>query len=213
MKRFFRIILALIAAGILALGVITIIYKHVASYSRTYAKPEEVPAAPPRVGIVLGALVRTGGVLSNTPHDRVLVGVEAYKAGLVTKLLMTGDRKGPDYDEPAAMKALAVSLGVPEADIFMDGMGKRTYDSCWRAKNVYQIDSAIIFTQDYHQPRAQYLCDNLGVESIGIDTKRRDYDREDYYWFREFFSRAAAWFEINFWPPALEKDEQQPINP
>lgn len=213
MKRFFRIILVLLLAGILTLGVITIIYKHVGSYSQTYSNPMDVPPAQPRVGIVLGALVRNGGVLSNTPHDRVLVSVEAYKAGLVTKLLMTGDRKGPDYDEPAAMKALAVNLGVPESDIYLDGMGKRTYDSCWRAKNVYQIDSAIIFTQDYHQPRAQYLCDNLGVESIGIDTKRRDYDREDYYWFREFFSRAAAWFEINFWPPTLEKDEPQPIKP
>ena len=212
MKRLLRIFLILLAIGGLALAALTIIYNHVGSYSHTYASAEQLPDGPPRVGIVFGALVRDGGVLSNTPHDRVLVSVEAYKAGRISKLLMSGDRKGPEYDEPAAMKALAVSLGVPENDIYVDGMGKRTYDSCWRAKNIYLIDRAILFTQDYHQPRAIYLCSNLGIDSTGVDTKRRDYDREDYYWFREFLSRTAAWIDINLGSPPPVTEQTQPIS-
>ena len=77
--------------------------------------------------------------------------------------------------------------------------GKRTLETCRRAKTVFNVEAAILVTQDYHQPRALYLCNVVGIDSIGIKANRRTYDGESYYQFREFFSTAAAWFEVNFW--------------
>jgi vancomycin permeability regulator SanA len=214
MKRIKRILLILLNLGLVALLAVCLVNLRVGSYStgKIFRSTGDI-AAENRIAIVFGARVWEGGVPSNTLHDRVLAAVESYQAGKVKKLLMSGDRSGPEYDEPAAMKQLAMDLGVPAENIVLDPKGFRTYDTCRRAKEIFKIDKAILFTQDYHQPRAQYLCDNLGIDSIGIDTKRRDYAGEKYYWFREFFSRAGAWFEMNFWSYAPEQDEQQPIQP
>jgi SanA protein len=124
---------------------------------------------------------------------------------------MSGDRQNDAYDEPAAMKRMAVELGVAESDIVLDNDGKRTYDTCYRAKEIFEVRRAILVTQDYHQPRALYLCNSLGVDSIGITANRRAYDREDYYQIREFFSVASAWLEINIRSPEVAKGEKQPI--
>lgn len=214
MKRARRILHILLNLGLAALLAISLINLRVGSYSTgKILRTADAVADEDRIAIVFGARVWEGGVPSNTLHDRVVTAVESYKAGKVKKFLMSGDRTGPEYDEPAAMKRLAMDLGVPEENIFLDPRGLRTYDTCLRAKEIFKIEKAVLFTQDCHQPRAQYLCDNLGIDSIGVDTKRRDYVGEWYYWFREFFSRAGAWFEINFWSYTLEKDEQQPIQP
>lgn len=214
MKRVRRILLILLNLGLAALLAISLVNLRVGSYSTGRIFPTAADIADEdRIVIVFGARVWDGGVPSNTLHDRVLTAVETYHTGKVKKFLMSGDRTGPEYDEPAAMKRLAMDLGVPEENIFLDPRGLRTYDTCRRAKEIFKIEKAVLFTQDYHQPRAQYLCDNLGIDSIGVDTKRRDYVGEWYYWFREFFSRAGAWFEINFWSYTLEQDEQQPIQP
>ena len=216
MKRLRRALLILLNLGLVALLAVCLVNLRVGSYStgKIFRAAEDITAdEPPRVAIVFGARVWEGGVPSNTLHDRVLTAVESYQAGKVKKLLMSGGRTSPEYDEPAAMKQLAIDLGIPAENIVLDPKGLRTYDTCRRAKEIFKIEKAVLFTQDYHQPRAQYLCDNLGIDSIGVDTKRRDYIAEWYSWFREFFSRAAAWFEINFWSYPLEQDEQQPIQP
>lgn len=214
MKRLRRILHILLNIALSAILAICLVNLRVGSYStgKIFRTADDI-AAEDRIAIVFGARVWEGGVPSNTLHDRVVTSVESYHTGKVKKLLMSGDRSGPNYDEPAAMKKLAMDLGVPEEDIFLDPRGLRTYDTCLRAKEIFKIDRAVLFTQDYHQPRALYLCNNLGIDSIGVDTKRRDYVSEWYYWLREFFSRAGAWFEINFWSYTLEKDEQQPIQP
>lgn len=214
MKRLRRILHILLNLGLVVLLAVCLVNLRVGSYStgKIFRSADDIPAED-RIAIVFGARVWEGGVPSNTLHDRVLTAVESYQAGKVKKLLMSGDRTGPEYDEPAAMKKLAMDLGVPEENIVLDPKGLRTYDTCRRAKEIFKIERAVLFTQDYHQPRAQYLCDNLGIDSIGVDTKRRDYVGENYFWYREFFARAGAWFEINFWSYPVEQDEQQPIQP
>lgn len=191
MKRLF-IILSIL--GVLALFAILVINLRVGSYStnRVYNSVESVPDAYP-VAIVLGARVGTDGVPSNTLYDRVLTGTELYKAGKTRKLLLSGGN-----DEPAVMKRLALDLGVPEIDLVIDGLGTRTYESCSRAKRVFEIEKAIVVTQDYHLSRSLYLCQSFGIDAIGVDAKRRDYDGEKFLWLREYFSRVLAWYDINF---------------
>jgi vancomycin permeability regulator SanA len=201
MKWFLRIILSLLAVGLIGFLSIAVINRYVYSQNSDKIKTSitEVPnEEPKRTAIVFGARVWDDGSPSNSLYDRVLTSVELYRSGRVQKLLMSGDKTGENYDEPAAMKKMAIELGIPESDIVLDNEGKRTFDTCYRAKEVFGVQKAVLVTQDYHLPRALYLCNSLGIDSIGITANRRKYDGENYYHFREFFSTASAWFEITF---------------
>lgn len=214
MKWIWRILLTLLATGLAVTAVIYFIDRHLISVTsgKLQTSMTEIPIEEPkRIAIVFGARVWDDGSPSNTLYDRVITGVELYRAGRVKKILMSGDKTGENYDEPAAMKRLALELSVPEGDIILDNDGKKTYDTCYRAKEIFDVQKAILVTQDYHQPRALYLCNNLGVDSIGITANRRAYVNEWYYHVREFFSRANAWLEINFLPPEQIKGEKAPI--
>jgi len=145
-----------------------------------------------RVGIVFGARVYPSGRLSGMLRDRVETGVALYQAGKVEKLLMTGDNSRADYNEPDAMKAHAVSLGVPAADIQVDYGGRRTYDSCYRARDIFQVSTAILVTQGFHLPRALYLCDQLGLPAVGVASDISRYD-----------PRSVAWSETREIPALL----------
>ena len=216
MKWFLRILLIFIAAGVIALTAIYLINKRIESQAAGKMQDSitEIPIeSPPRVAIVLGAKVWENGEPSNALYDRVVTAVELYRAGRVKKILMSGDNPTENYDEPAAMKATALKLGVPESDIVLDFAGRRTYDTCHRAKEIFEVRRAIVVTQEFHQPRAIYLCNNLGVDSIGITANRRKYEGERYWAFREFFSTASAWFEMNFLPFAPVGGQKELIAP
>lgn len=212
-KWFLRVILILIAAALVFLLAVYLINRRVESqtFGKIQTSITEIPIEnPPLVAVVLGAKVLENGELSNALYDRVVTAVELHRAKRVKKILMSGDRQNDDYDEPTKMKNAAMSLGVPENDIVLDYAGHRTYDTCFRAKAVFEVSRAIIVTQEFHQPRAIYLCENFGIESVGITANRRTYLDSDQWARREFFSIAGAWFEINFLPkPAAE--QKQPI--
>lgn len=212
MKKFLRILLYLTLLALTGLFSVYLINLRVASYSKDtiYRSAETVPNDN-RVAIVLGAKVWDGGVPSFVLEDRIITAVELYKAGKVKKILMSGDNPTKEYDEPTAMKNYAVKLGVPENDVVMDFAGRRTYDTCWRAKNIFGVDKAIMISQEFHLPRSIYLCQNLGVDAVGIAANRRPYDGENYWAFREFFGVASAWFETNFFPFEPIKGNKEPI--
>ena len=214
MKWFLRISLSLLAAALIGLLSIAVINRYV--HSQTVGKIQTsmtgIPFEEPKpVAIVFGTRVRNG-VPSDSLYDRVLTAVELYRAGRVKKLLMSGDRQNDNYDEPAAMTKLAVELGVDENDIVLDPDGKRTFDTCYRAKEIFEVRKAILVTQDYHQPRALYLCGSLGIDSTGLTANRRIYDAEGYFNNREFFAIASAWAEINIFPFDAPEGEKQPIS-
>lgn len=146
------------------------------------------------VAIVFGAgLTRSGGP-TTILKDRVETGVELYLTGKVKKLLMTGDNRFEDYNEPQAMKDYALELGVPEDDIVLDYAGRRTYDSCYRAKEIFLVKNAILVTQEFHISRALFLCDGLGLDAVGVVANNRVYtQRSINYWnVREFIARGVA---------------------
>lgn len=212
MKKFFKIILWLIVLASLGLFAVFIINVQVGSYSKNkiYKTIEEVPNDS-QIAIILGARVWNDGSLSHALLDRVETGVELYKAGKVKKLLMSGDNPTAEYDEPTAMKKHAMQQGIPESDIVLDFAGRRTYDTCYRAKEIFEVKKAILVSQEFHLPRSIYLCQNMQIESSGIIANRRQYLGEDYWAFREFFSVFSAWFEMNFIPFEPIKGEKEPI--
>ncbi len=195
-----RLFIILLILGLFTLVAIIAVNLQVGSYStnKIFNDIDSVPAED-RVAIVLGARVRNGEP-SDMLYDRVITSVELYKAGKAKKLLMSGGG-----DEPEVMKRLAVELGVPEADIVLDDRGLRTYDSCLRAKQDFGVTRSIIVTQDFHLARSIYLCQNLGIDAVGMNAKRRIYQAEGFGWNREYFANVAAWYDINF--AALPSDQ------
>ena len=138
--------------------------------------------AEERVAIVYGARVYPSGRLSAMLQDRVDTAIALYEAGNVQKLLFSGDNRTDQYNEPAAMMAYAIARGVPAEDIQPDYGGRRTYDTCYRAKHIFQLDAAVLVTQAFHLPRALFICDQLGMETTGVIADRRQYDPRSITW-------------------------------
>jgi SanA protein len=140
----------------------------------------DVPAA--RVAIVFGARVYSSGRLSAMLRDRMDTAIELYKNEKVQKLLVSGDNRFDNYNEPGSMMQYAIAQGVPAQDIQPDYGGRRTYDTCYRAAHVFQVESAVLVTQAFHLPRALLLCQALGVEAVGVGADRRTYDPRSIAW-------------------------------
>lgn len=146
--------------------------------------------------LVFGALVRADGTLSDMLSDRVITGVELYKKGLAKKIIMSGDSEHEDYDETGAMKRFAMELGVPEEDIICDRYGLSTYDSVWRAKNVYGMKTILLVTQEYHLYRALYICEKLSLSAKGVCADLNTYGGQLGRDIREIAARAKDFFFV-----------------
>jgi SanA protein len=171
--------------------------------------PADVPAR--RVAIVFGAGVWPNGRLSAVLEDRVLTAVDLYRTGKVRKLLMTGDNRFVDYNEPAHMRAYALALGVPEEDIVLDYAGRRTYDSCYRARHIFGVTDAILLTQAYHLDRALFTARRLGIDAVGVPADRQPYAFIRRYWWREILATAVAWWQVTVSHPLPVMGDQLPI--
>ncbi len=181
-----------------------------------YAAPRTftVEAAPPeRVAIVFGAGLRRDGTPTAVLRDRVETAVQLYMAGKVEKLLLSGDNRFVDYNEPEAMRQYALSLGVPDEAMVLDYAGRRTYDTCYRAKAIFGVERAILVTQNFHLPRALFTCNALGLEAIGVGANNIYYlKRSRLYWhIRELFATSGAFWDICVSRPLPVLGEPQPI--
>jgi SanA protein len=175
-----------------------------------------VPDAPAhRVAIVFGAGLWRNGNPTPVLIDRVTTAAHLYFAGKVEKLLFSGDNRFVDYNEPEAMRQLALSLGVPSDAIVRDYAGRRTYDTCYRAKAIFGVTDAILVTQTFHMPRALYLCNHLGVDSVGVPSDLRVYRKSSVlYWdLRELVATAAALWDVYIGHPIPVLGKQEPIFP
>lgn len=182
------------------------------AYSRIHSV-EDSPPAP--VAIVFGAGLRQDGSPAAVLKDRVESGVALYQAGKVKKLLMTGDNRFEDYNEPAAMTEYAISLGVPEEDIVADYAGRRTYDSCYRARHIFGVTEAILVTQKFHLPRAIYTCNILEIEATGVAADQRSYIQyaHNFWRLRELPATLVALWELWVIKPLPVLGNPEPIFP
>jgi SanA protein len=179
--------------------------------SRTYPV-ESVPAE--RVAIVFGAGLTRDGYPTPILRDRVETAVALYFKGKAEKLLMSGDNRFVNYDEPTAMKEYAMQLGVPQDAIVLDYAGRRTYDTCYRAKEIFGVKSAILVTQRFHLSRALFLCNALGLPATGVEADRRVYRRSSMlFWnLREQLATLGAVWDVLLRPrPVL--GNREPIFP
>ena len=176
-----------------------------------YTRLEEVPPRP--VAIVLGAGLRPDGSPTPILADRVTTAADLYHARVVQKLLCSGDNRFVDYNEPQSMLEHAVRLGVPEDAIVLDYAGRRTYDSCYRARAIFGVEQAVVVTHRFHAARAVYLCQALDVDAVVILADQRHYSSiQRVKWeTREYLALALAWWDVNVRHPVPVLGEPLPI--
>lgn len=179
-------------------------------YGRSIYTTSDAPTD--RVAIVFGAAVYGSGRLSPVLRDRMDTAVTLYHDGKVEKILVSGDNSTAEYDEPGAMMAYAIQQGVSPDDVQPDYAGRRTYDTCYRAREIFQLDSAILVTQEFHLPRALFTCQRLGIEAVGVMADLRPYRDARFYEVRETLATAVALWDTIRQLPSPVLGDPIPIN-
>jgi SanA protein len=161
-----------------------------------YEDTESIP--PAETVLILGSKVFSDGRLSHVLEDRVLTALELYEQGKVEKFLVSGDHGKKYYDEVNAVRKFLLSRGVKAGDIFLDHAGFDTYDSFYRARDIFKVNKMIVVTQEFHLPRALYIGKSLGLDVCGLKADKRVYRANAYNNLRELFSSSKAYLEVAF---------------
>jgi len=200
-KRLKKVILLLVILLILAGSTVLIVNQKVESVGSKYiVSASEVPNA--EAILILGAYVFPSGMVSTMLNDRLTAGYELYEQGKAPKLIVSGDHGRKDYDEVNSMKSFLKDKGVPNKDIFMDHAGFSTYESVYRARDIFKVQKVIIVTQEYHLMRAVYVARALGMEAYGVAADRRDYgEAMKMYKLREIAARNKDFLWTNVFKP------------
>ncbi|AGC75314.1 SanA protein [Nonlabens dokdonensis] len=194
MRKFLNILVfgvLIVVVGVLILQI------HVNRTARNQIFTNVEELEPAYTGIVLGASVRPDKSLSPILQDRVDAAFLAYQNKKIKKFLLSGDHGEKNYDEVNAMKNYLNKKGVPDEDIFLDHAGFDTYDTMFRARDVFQVKSSIVFTQEFHLPRAIYLGKNMGLDIQGYVADQREYPGSSHFARREWLANIKAWMELN----------------
>ena len=178
---------------------------------RIYREPAQVFAAATASNALPVAIVFGAGVRGDNPsamlYDRVASAVDLYKLGKVSKLLMSGDDNEPDV-----MRNVALKLGVPDEAIVLDLAGRSTYETCYRAREIFDVRTAVLVTQEFHLDRALFTCNALGVDAVGLVADQRPYRSLTYYNLREIAATANAFLELYITRPVPVLGEVMPID-
>jgi len=212
-KRLFKIFIILVIIGIVgicaAFGISEFVKRSVSD--RLISPEAAAELSDIDCIIVLGCRVN-GGTPSPMLSDRLTRGVELYDMKAAPKLLMSGDHGRVSYDEVNAMKQFAIDRGVPSEDVFMDHAGFSTYETMYRAKEVFAAKRVIIVTQKYHLYRAVYIAEQLGLEAYGVDSDLQRYIKQPYYNAREILARDKDFVKVIFKPKPTYLGEVIPIS-
>lgn len=185
-------VLALLGAALAGLGWHAHNAVMAAGNGRIY-RLEEVPAA--EVALVFGAHVTQGGDVSWPLKWRLEAARDLYEKGLIQRILVSGDNRWREYNEPQAMKQWLVNNGVPEERIACDYAGRRTLDSCARAARLWGIrEKVILVSQVYHLPRALFLARAWGMDAVAVPADSGTFRRD---LIRERLARVKAWLDVN----------------
>ncbi len=209
-KRLLRALLVLGAAGAALLLAINLYVKGTTAGQIVTAR--EAAAFRADCILVLGAGVRDDGTPSRMLADRLSAAAGLYEAGVSDRLLMSGDHGRSDYDEVNVMKGAAVAAGIPSEAVFMDHAGFCTYDSLYRARDIFQVQRVVIVTQEYHLYRALYIARALGLEAVGVAAPGGVYSGQAYREAREALARVKDTMTAFFQPQPRILGEAIPVS-
>lgn len=189
-------------ASVLLLAVLALV--GINAWTVLSVKPhiEPTPAAVAESGqtydciIVLGASVYADGTLSPILKNRVDAAIELYNQGVAPIIVMSGDGRASNYDEPTTMKEYAINQGVPADAVYCDPGGYHTYDTMWRVHSVFGAQSSVVVTQEYHLYRAVYDARGVGMDAIGAVSDTGTYENQLWYDVRECAGRVQDFFQV-----------------
>jgi len=162
-----------------------------------------------RVAVVFGAgLNSTGERPGIILKDRLDAAVELYKLGKIQKIIVSGDNRFQDYNEPQAMYNYLIEADVKDFDLIVDRDGRSTYDTCYRLKEIFGVTDAILVTQRFHLPRSLYTCETLGIKVQGAAADKQLYERQLYNQFRETFALVGTFYKLFISPPEVVLGEK-----
>ena len=208
--KIFRCFLILSLIGIMTVAGLNI-YMVLFSKQYTMLSQDTINLSDVDCIMVLGCGVRGD---SPTPllADRLQRGVEVYELGSSPKILMSGDHGQDNYDEVNVMKQYALDAGISETDIFMDHAGFSTYESMYRAKEIFGINKMIIVTQKYHLSRAVYIANKLGIEAYGVASDYQSFSGQLGRDSREVLARVKDIFTVVLKPKPTYLGKSIPIS-
>ena len=214
MKKFFRrlLLIAILAGFVLGAAVLVVNAVVVSSTRDAIVDADAAGKLGADCILVLGAGVRKDGNPSDMLRDRIDTGMTLYLAGAAPKLLMSGDHGREGYDEVNVMRDRALAAGAESADVFMDHAGFSTYDSLYRARDVFGVKRVIIVTQSYHLPRALYIARSLGLEAVGVSADLYTYFGQAGRDIREMAARTKDMLYCWFKPAPTYLGEVIPIS-
>lgn len=213
-KVFKSMIIALLILALLSVVAVFSINAYVKSVGKKLMVTPESATELKNVDciLVLGCGVRDDGTPSDMLRDRLERSIELYFSGVAPKLLMSGDHGRVEYDEVNIMKQYAIDKGVPSEDVFMDHAGFSTYESIYRAKEIFCADNIVIVTQEYHLYRALYLAKSFGLEAHGVSSDYYIYAGQTMRDIREILARNKDFFTAIFKPYPTYLGEAIPVN-
>lgn len=215
MKRVLILVIASLALlGLLGSGVVFGINSYVIHTSAEYILSPESAAQITGVDciLVLGCKVNSSGTPSAMLEDRLRRSVELFHAGAAPKLLMSGDHGTTTYNEVQSMKQYAVDNSIASSDVFMDHAGFSTYESMYRAKEIFQAKKILIVTQEYHLYRAIYIARSLGLDAYGVSADYRGYSGQAAREIREILARNKDVLTSLFQPYPTYLGEVIPVS-
>ncbi len=213
-KIFLIVAIVLLSLGVLGIAAVLGINGWVKHSTAQRILSEEEAAKLEGVDciVVLGCQVKSDGTPSHMLEDRLKRGVALYNAGAAPKLLMSGDHGTKGYDEVDAMKRYAFDAGIASEDIFMDHAGFSTYETVYRAKEIFGADKIVFVTQTYHLYRTLYIAEALGIEAYGVAAEYREYSGQTMRDIREILARVKDFGMSIFKPLPTYLGEAIPIS-
>ena len=214
MKRKYKVLIFVIAGIALLIGIAAVslsVYMVKATEKNIFTADTFKNDEKADCILILGA-----GVKDDKPkpmlRDRLLTGIELYKSGAAKKIIMSGDHGRADYDEVNVMRSFAIEQGVRAEDIFLDHAGFSTYDSVYRAKNIFGAENIIIVSQKYHLYRALYISEKLDVKAAGVSANLNTYGGQLKRDIREIIARDKDFFKCIVKPEAEIMGDKIPLD-
>ncbi len=205
------VIVAILLTVFFAITVLSINSKIINDSKAAIVSVEQVSDEVADCILILGAGVKSDGTPSDMLEDRLKTGIELYKSGAASKILVSGDNSREDYNEPDVMKLYLVGNGVSEEDIVADYAGFSTYESLYRARDIFCAEKIIIVTQKYHLYRALYVAEKLGLSAVGVSADLRTYRGQSYRDLREIAARNKDFLYTIFMPEPTYLGDRIPI--
>ncbi len=198
-KKYLTCKLVSLVIGVTSLILLIVIFAsyflvHHEASTYIYTSISDLPDA--QAVLIPGAAILPDGVLSPVLKDRVDTAIEVYRAGKVSKILVTGDNSTLAYNEVNPVRLYLLEKEVPDEDIFLDHAGFNTYSSMYRARDVFLVESMIIVTQSFHLSRAVYTAKHLGFTAFGISADQGQYLQSNYT--RELFANVKLMIDLLF---------------